>query len=57
MAKAKSIAKLASKAKRTATGKVDKRTKEGKVIADRLAKARAAKAKKTKFTWLFGKKK
>ncbi len=45
------------KLKKTSSGKVDKRTKEGKVIADRLAKARAARAKKTKFSWLFGKKK
>ena len=32
--------------KRTASGKVDKRTKEGKEIAARMAKARAAAAKK-----------
>ncbi len=57
MAKKASITKLASKAKRKAGGGVDKRTKEGKAIAERLAKARAARAKKSKFTWLFGKKK
>ncbi|MGN1258324.1 MAG: hypothetical protein ACI4T0_05380 [Candidatus Limisoma sp.] len=28
---------------KTKTGKVDKRTKEGKAIAERMAKARAAK--------------
>lgn len=28
--------------KKTASGKVDKRTKEGKAIAERMAKARAA---------------
>lgn len=33
--------------KRTADGTVDKRTKEGKEIAARMAKARAAAAKKT----------
>ena len=33
--------------KKTATGKVDKRTKEGKAIAERMAKARAARAKGT----------
>ena len=32
---------------KTASGKVDKRTKEGKAIAERMAKARAAAAKKT----------
>lgn len=32
--------------KKTASGKVDKRTKEGKEIAARMAKARAAAAKK-----------
>lgn len=31
--------------KRTASGKVDKRTKEGKEIAARMARARAARAK------------
>lgn len=31
--------------KKTADGKVDKRTKEGKAIAERMAKARAARAK------------
>ena len=30
---------------KTASGKVDKRTKEGKAIAERMAKARAARAK------------
>lgn len=30
--------------KKTASGKVDKRTKEGKAIAERMAKARAARA-------------
>lgn len=34
--------------KKTASGKVDKRTKEGKAIAARMAKARAAAAKKAK---------
>ncbi len=34
--------------KKTASGKVDKRTKEGKEIAARMAKARAAAAKKAK---------
>ena len=29
---------------KTASGKVDKRTKEGKAIAERMAKARAARA-------------
>ena len=34
--------------KKTASGKVDKRTKEGKEIAAPMAKARAAAAKKAK---------
>ena len=34
--------------KKTASGKVDKRTKEGNEIAARMAKARAAAAKKAK---------
>lgn len=33
--------------KKTSEGKVDKRTKEGKAIAERMAKARAARAKST----------
>lgn len=33
--------------KKTSTGAVDKRTKEGKAICARMAKARAAAAKKT----------
>lgn len=38
------------KVKRTASGKIDKRTKKGKEIAERMAKARAARgvAKKEK---------
>lgn len=51
------MAKRKIKVKKTASGKVDKRTKQGKAIADRLAKARAAKERKSKFSWLFGKKK
>ena len=35
--------------KRTADGKVDKRTKEGKAIAERMAKARAARKSSTIF--------
>jgi hypothetical protein len=44
---------------RTKTGKVDKRTKDGKELLERLAKARAARAKEKKgfFSFLFGKKK
>ncbi|MBR8730534.1 hypothetical protein IX332_001883 [Porphyromonas levii] len=34
--------------KRTKDGKIDKRTKEGKEIHERMAKARAAAAKKRK---------
>jgi len=33
--------------KRNADGTIDKRTKEGKAIAERMAKARAARAKNT----------
>ena len=32
-----------SSVKRTKTGKIDKRTKEGKAVAERMAKARKAK--------------
>ena len=35
-------------AKRRSDGKLDKRTKEGKAVAERLAKARAAKKKTAK---------
>ena len=34
---------MATKVKRNADGTVDKRTKEGKAIAERMAKARKAK--------------
>ncbi len=37
-----------AKVKRTSSGKVDKRTKEGKAICARMAKARRAAAKKRK---------
>lgn len=40
---AKTSGKTTSTLKRTASGKVDKRTKEGKAIAERMAKARKAK--------------
>ena len=36
--------------KKTASGKVDKRTKEGKAIAERMAKARASRASAAKKT-------
>lgn len=35
--------------KRTKEGKIDKRTKEGKAVAERMAKARAARGKKNSF--------
>ncbi len=35
--------------KKTKTGKIDKRTKEGKAVAERMAKARAARGKKQSF--------
>ena len=37
-------------AQKTKSGKIDKRTKEGKAICDRLAKARRAAAKNRKLT-------
>jgi hypothetical protein len=40
-------------AKRRADGKLDKRTKKGKEIAERLAKARATREKNTKKKRLF----
>ena len=47
------------KLRRTKSGKMDKRTKEGKAIAEKLAKARAARkaTKKGVFSFLFGSKK
>ena len=35
--------------KRTKEGKVDKRTKEGKAVVERMAKARAARGKNNSF--------
>lgn len=39
-----------SDAQKTKTGRIDKRTKEGKAICERLAKARRAAAKNRKLT-------
>ncbi len=39
---------MAKRLKRTADGSVDLRTKAGKKIAERMAKARAARARKTR---------
>lgn len=44
-----------SSIKRRADGKVDLRTKEGKAVAERMAKARASKEKSTGFSGLLKK--
>lgn len=51
------MARRRVRAKRTADGSVDLRTKKGRAIADRMRKARAARGKSKKkgfFVWVLG---
>jgi hypothetical protein len=51
------MAKRRMRVKRTADGSVDLRTKKGRAIAERMAKARAARGKRKKkgfFVWVLG---